>query len=177
MGLVRAVLKSGAVLYSACDVEYLRKYGEWVDIPLILSAVERPNYGASLLLFGEDSHFVTAAKAIYQIGKSRLGDLLKMTSPPPLTSKIIKESSDKNFRALDDSIIHNLLLSEHDVVRKATAIKCIRSLKKSRLESILANYTEADNYRYYNVIHWLDFGISVPRDRSMQVAGRLLAKM
>ena len=36
---VRAALKTGFVPYSAADIEYLRQFGEWEDIPLIIGAV------------------------------------------------------------------------------------------------------------------------------------------
>lgn len=172
--LVRTVLKSGSVPYSQHDIEFLQKFGEWSDIELIVSEIERPDYSVALLLL-DTSRYDLAARAIYSIGKGRLADLLKMSASPLLISKLVLISTDKDFRSIDDKIIDALLLSEHDIVRKAVALKCNRGFSKGRLKELMARYSAVQTYRYYNVFHWLDFGISIPKDRVVSGVDRIIA--
>ena len=65
--------------------------------------------------------------------------------------------------------------------RKAAALKCISALSKTRIARILDDYLSGANRghlgrqdRYYNVIHWLDFGVSAPRDRASVAAKKVL---
>ncbi|MDQ6987970.1 MAG: hypothetical protein Q9M25_09225, partial [Mariprofundaceae bacterium] len=55
-------------------------------------------------------------------------------------------------------------------VRKVTALLAIRSLTVKRIRDTLREYVLGDNYRYYNVIHWLDLGASMRRDDAKKVA-------
>ena len=179
LGRVRSALKSGFVDYSAADVEYLRRFGEWEDIPLIIEAVERPEAGpnrgiiASVL---DDSKYRSAARAIYTLGRTRLPEVLAMPAPSHLLAHLIAESSDKAFRSLSDASIMRLLRLEAEQVRKAAAVKCVRALSKRRVAKLLASYVSGDQFRYYNVVHWLDFGVSTPRDRALPAAEKVLNK-
>jgi hypothetical protein len=89
---------------------------------------------------------------------------------------VIVEAAEKAFRTLDDTAIYGLLYSKNDQVRKAASLKCIRALPKSRLQGLLAGYLATDGARYYNVIHWLDLGLSIPVDRAHQAADRLITR-
>ena len=44
--------------------------------------------------------------------------------------------------------------------------KCIVSLSKGRIRQLLNQYVSAYDWRYYNVIYWLDLGVSVQRARA-----------
>lgn len=176
LGLVRKALKSDFVNYSAADVEYLRRFGEWEDIPLVIDSVARPESGgSSLILSGlDDSKYRTAARTIYKLGRTRLPEVLAMQVPSRLLSHLIVATSDKVFRGLSDNSVTLLLRSENDTVRKAAALKCIRALPKDRVAKLLADYISGDQYRYYNVVHWLDFVVSTPRDRALLAAEKVL---
>ncbi|ACM21470.1 hypothetical protein Geob_3127 [Geotalea daltonii FRC-32] len=178
LGLVRNALKSGFVDYSSTDVEYLRKFGEWEDIKLIIDSVKRPEAGQNTLLLStpEDSKYQVSAKAIYALGRNRLTELLSMQLPSQLLSYLIVETPDKAFRELTDETIIRLLQYEDEKVRKCIALKCIRALTKKRLIKLLADYMSSDEQQYYNVIHWLDFGVSTPRDRAIQASDKVLKK-
>jgi hypothetical protein len=176
LSLVRAMLNKGFVPYSRHDIDYLQRFGDWNDIALIVSDIERTDYGVSVLLF-DTSRYDLAARAIYSVGKGRFSELLAMSAPPQLVSKLILISSDKEFRAVSDTVIDNLLLSKHDVVRKSVALKCGRSLSKRRLRNILTRYSTTGTYQYYNVLHWLDFGLSMPKDRVISGVDRAVAAM
>lgn len=175
---VRVALKSGFIDYSAADTEYLRKFGEWEDIPLIIDSAGRPEAGFGSLLISafDDSKYQTAARAIYALSRTRLSEVLTMQMPSKLLSHLIAETSEKAFRNLSDASIFILLRSESDVVRKTAALKCVRVLTKKRVAELLNNYVSGDQYRYYNVVHWLDFGVSTPRERALLAAEKALNK-
>ena len=179
MGRVRSALKSGFVDYSAADVEYLRRFGEWEDIPLIIEAVERPEAGRNRgILWSalDDSKYRAAARAIYALGRTRLPEVLAMPAPSQLLAHLVAESSDKAFRSLGDASIMLLLRSEAEQVRKSAALKCVRALSKGRVAKLLASYVSGNKFRYYNVVHWLDFGVSTPRVRALLAAENVLNK-
>jgi hypothetical protein len=178
LGRVREAIKSGFVDYSASDIEYLRRFGEWEDIPLIIDSLKRPEAGRSgtLLSSSDDSKFKEAARAIYALGRSRLNEALVMKAPSQLLSHLIVETSDKAFSGLSDVSITSLLQSEDDSVRKSASLKCIKSLPKRRVAKLLADYTSGYATHYYNVVHWLDFGVSTPRDMALSAVEKILNK-
>ena len=121
LGRVREVLRSGFVDYSSVDVEYLRKFGEWEDIPLIIDSLKRPEAGQQTFLLStfDDNKYQTAARAIYALGQNRLPEVLTMPAPDELLTRLISRTSDKAFRRLSDVSIILLLRSKSDAVRKS----------------------------------------------------------
>ncbi len=174
LGLVRKTLEGDFVGYSQLDVEYLQKHGEWQDIPLIIAATGRSEHGGSILSTDYATKYRSAAKAMYAVGKGRLPELLEHEMPKPLLSRLIIEISDKSFRTLSNDRLKDLLLDTDDTVRKACAIKAIRTLSRKRLTQILEDYIESEDQRYYNVTHWLDLGVSVPRDMAQKAAAKVI---
>jgi hypothetical protein len=176
--LVREVVKSGFVEYSEADIEYLRQFGEWEDIPLIVESLQRPKAGqtATLLSIPDTSRYKVAARAIYALGRSRLNEILTMQATGQLLSYVVVEVPDKAFRDLSDLLIIRLLRSEPDTLRKATALKSIRAFSKKRILKLQNEYISGDGSYYYNVIHWLDLGISASRNRVLSAAEKVLKK-
>lgn len=81
---------------------------------------------------------------------------------------------EKAFRELTDAAVSSLMQSETAGVRKLAALKYVRSFPRQRVKQFLEQYMAAEQF-YYNVIHWFDFGISVPRERMLRAAGKALA--
>jgi hypothetical protein len=165
---VRNNYRSNFVKSSVDEVEYLKKWGEWDDIPYIIKAEEHYTTSttrrASFLSFSiNDGWHCLIAEAIYNIGCSRLEELLGMDMPERVFVEIINISAIVKFSQLSDSIIFTMLNNEKDDIRKSCSLKCIQSFKKSRLKAILNDYMSRDDCRYYNVIHWLDFGVAMPK--------------
>lgn len=174
--LVRSMLTSGDVDYSATDLRYLAKFGQWCDIPLVIASLDRPENGrnhASLLSIASSSKFEDAARTLYALGKHRLNDLLATTMPGHLLARIIPLISDKAFQGLGDAAIVQLMRSETEEVRKLASLKYVRAFSRSRMMQFVEEYMAADQF-YYNVIHWFDFGISVPRNRMLRAAERAM---
>jgi len=89
---------------------------------------------------------------------------------------IIAEASDIVYRSLSDGSIIRLLRSDSVAVRKAASLKCVQALPKRRLMTILNSYMSLQQHRYYNVIHWLDFGLSAPRERALSAAKQTMKR-
>jgi len=173
---VRKHLADSSLAFSEHDLEYLGRYGEWQDIPLIVSLVGRYAWGGSLLSSGDGKKTRLAARALHRIGKGRTGELLGIEMPPELLARVIYGLSDKEFKTLSDQQIEGLLLSESDRVRKITALKCVRAFPKKRLIKTLHDYVTGEKHRYYNVVHWLDLGVSAPKETALRSAAKLLAR-
>jgi hypothetical protein len=175
--LVRTMLARGSLEYSAADLRYLAKFGEWCDVPLVIASLERPEYGrkfATLLSIGSSSKYDDAARTLYALGKHRPGDLLAAAMPGYLLARVIPLISDKAFARLSDAVIVPLMRSETENVRKLASLKYLRAFPRRRMKQFLDTYMAAEQL-YYNVIHWFDFGISVPSDRMLRAAGKALA--
>ena len=141
--------------------------------------MERPEAGRNLGIIEsvlDDSKYRAAARAIYTLGRTRLPEVFAMSAPSQLLARLIVESSDKAFRSLRDASIRLLLHSEAEQVRKVAALKCVRALSKGRVAKLLASYVSGNQFHYYNVVHWLDFGVSTPRERALLAAEKVLNK-
>lgn len=162
---IRNSMRSEYVKSSEDEIEYMRKLGEWEDIPFIFGAEKDfASTRASLLLRSTDDGWNSLiAKAIYNIGKDRLGELFELDIPPPILVDLIKASSSSKFSEIPDHVLWRLLDHKDDRVRKFASLKCVQSFKKSKLQSLLTEYLEGEEHRYYNVIFWLDFGVAMPK--------------
>ena len=174
--LLRSMLASGSIDYSAADLRYLAKFGQWCDISLVIASLDRPEYGrkyASVLSIPSSTKYEDAARTLYELGKHRLNDLLATTMPGHLLARIVLLIPDKAFSGLADAVVGSLMQSEIEDVRKAASLKYVRTVPRRRAKQFLEEYMAADQF-YYNVIHWLDFGISLPRDRMLRAAAKAL---
>jgi hypothetical protein len=86
--------------------------------------------------------------------------------------KLFRHSEASFFSYWKMGFLERLLLFNHesDGVRKSAALLAVRSLPAKRIKTILREYVGSENYRYYNVIHWLDLGASMRRDDARRVA-------
>lgn len=176
--LIRTTLQAGTVDPADADVVYLSKYGEWSDIPLIVAAAQRTDgTTASLLNPADPVKYKAAAQAIYRIGHKRLAEVVTLDMPTALLSRVVRAAAANVFKALPNSLLQELLRSTSADVRKSTALKCIRHLPRRRLSELLEKHISNDQPRYYNVVHWLDFGISVPRDRMLIAASAVIKRL
>jgi hypothetical protein len=173
LDLVRSVLSSEFVPYSDNDLEFLRRYGSWEDIPLIVKSLDRWSFAGSGRILA-DPEYSKVARAIVALGRGRLAELLAVEMPHQLLSHLIVHSTDKEFRDLTNEEIKLLFEKAHDGVRKAAALKCIRSFSKGRLTALMAEYLSEET-RFYNVVHWLDLGISTSRRAALRAATKAIS--
>jgi hypothetical protein len=178
LNLVRETLKQSNVDFSDADMSYLERFGEWEDIPLIIAMVERPS-GGGLLLFDSSNRFFEkykrAAQVVYKIGRARLPELLSIPMSSYLLTYLILQLGKSAMLSLPDALLQSFFRHENDVARKAASLMCVVFLSKRRLEKLLSEYLSGDQW-YYNVIHWLDFGVSLPRERATAGAKRAIER-
>jgi integrase len=73
---VRHVIRSGLIRVTAREIDYLRRFGEWEDIDLIISAVDQVPVSTLSLLIEEDSLSLPAVDALLQLSQGRFAELL-----------------------------------------------------------------------------------------------------
>lgn len=143
------------------EIRYLKKFGDWDDVNLIVSIVEKNPLGKFLLTSSVSVNEITnvGAEAMYYLGKHRVMDLLNLNMPSNLKGKIVENLSRKAFLQLEENyVINNLLLSKLEDIRMAALEQCVKCFGKDRLMKVLKYYVTLGSY-YYDVVHWLDFGI------------------
>ncbi len=173
--LVRSILAGTKIPYSSLDLAYLAKFGEWCDIPLVIASLERQEHrNTSTLLTSFSTKYDDAARALYALGKNRLLELLDTKMPDLLFTKLITLIPHTAFRDFPEAKIVHHLRSENETVRKIITLKLLLAFPRRRLMSLLEDYIAAEQ-SYYNVIHWLDFGISVSQVRMRLAVNRIMA--
>lgn len=164
---IRGNIQSGYARVLKEDIKYLEKHGEWIDIRLLLNV----EIGAIELVYSYEDFQEDAVKAIIKISRERsVSELLALEMPPVILKKTIELCAESRFSKISNDILLKLLYHESPDVRKATSIKVVLAFSVKRIKAILREYVSADKYRYYNVIHWLDLGASMPRDDARKVA-------
>ncbi|NWE38594.1 DUF4062 domain-containing protein [Pseudomonas yamanorum] len=162
VAVVRASLSDPTVVPIVADLEYLYQFGEWQDIPLVMSLVDRfklDDSGSLLSGFGIPRNAqALAVKILLKLGKNRLADILKLECSLRVKRHLICSINDKEFVSIDDDVILSVLQDSDDEVRKNCALKCAKTYSKNRLSSLLDRYNEEEQ-SFYNVIYWLDFGL------------------
>jgi hypothetical protein len=166
---VRRIVSSGFVPVSAVDIEFFERHGEWQDIKLLVSLLDRSEGSTLLGGYFDDKKLDPIARAIYSIGKDRFPELCKQTMPSRLLWRVIGCASDKQITSLGDFEVTQLYYSEETDIRNAILQKSIKVLSKARLNKLLAIQMTQDRLRYYNVSYWLDLGISLSRKQVLHV--------
>jgi hypothetical protein len=113
---------------------------------------------------------LATARALYAIGKSRLLDLLNSDLSISIRRHLLNVISKKEIRNLNDDVIIKELNNDDDQSRKILALRCVQAFSRSRISRLLHKYIEGDAQRYYNSVHWLDLGASMPREVAQKVA-------
>ena len=151
-------------------IDYIRACGEWDDISLLIDVLNPKETTAAVRAPRlEARHYRAVAKVIYRLGKARLDEVLAMPAPSRLLCHIVVEMADGAFRKLDSQTITNLLQSDDESLRRLSAVKCVRALSKSALVKYLKTHL-LEEKTYYNIVHWLDFGIAAPREQAEAAA-------
>ena len=162
-------LRSGYAGTSEADAKYLRKHGRWEDIPL-LAKPDMSYLGGNPLGGYEDFRHQTAKAILAMSREHSISELFALNVPEVTLKKTIQLCAESRFSQISDDALFGLLNHESEDVRKAASIKTVRAFSKRRIKTILYAYVSGDKYRYYNVIHWLDLGASMPRDEARKIA-------
>jgi hypothetical protein len=168
--LVRKTLDENDISFSANVLEFLAHFGDWSDRDRIISFTKKYSGSAASLLSSFNGNSEPIAAALYAVGKSRLVDLLNLAIPSDVRRHLIKAMSRKDINALSDDIVLMELNNEDDQFRKSFALKCVQAFSRSSIRKLLRKYADGDSQRYYNSIHWLDLGVSLPQKLARKVA-------
>jgi hypothetical protein len=128
-----------------------------------------------MTLFDEPNKYREAGRVIFHIGRERFSEIPGISKIEQLLPYIIAQATDIVYRSLSDASIIRMLRAENAAVRKAAALKCVRAFSRSRLATILKAYMSGEQQNYYNVVHWLDFGLSAPMEKVSKAAKKMLS--
>lgn len=162
IAVIRSTLADPSMTPVEADLEYFYSFGEWQDVALVIDLVKRLGPAASKSLLGgvEISREVQilAIKTILKLGKNRLADVLALDCPGIIKRNVISSIKDREFISLGDDLILGMLNDDDSEIRKHCTLKCAKTYTKARLLALFDRYNRADQI-FYNVIHWLDFGL------------------
>lgn len=174
--LVREVVVSEQSPFAAEVLDYLGRYGDWSDIDRIIvyadGAISRQ---VTILGRDYDVQSDVTATALYKVGRKRLPDLFEVTTDARMKSVILRQLTKAEIRSWPDDWLLEQFRHENDAYRKTLALRVLECLPKKRLKKLLDTYVEGGEYRYYNVVHWLDFGVSAPMATVHLLVGKELA--
>ena len=161
---IRKNIQDGYTETSPEDAKYLGNNGEWEDISLLANS----SLSTSEINYIDFQDQI--AKAILKIARRRsVSDLVSIEIPANILKRMIELCSNSKFSKIADIALLVLFNHESADVRKAASIKAVQVFSAKRIRSTLREYISSDKYRYYNVIHWLDLGASMPRAEARKV--------
>lgn len=176
LDVVRHVLDDDLITFSSVVVKYLGKCGSWGDVQRVARLLEKPDYRGSRGLLGNDrsQDFSISADAVCRLGRRQPGDLITATLSKPLWRRVVIQMPKATFASLGDDMIFSLLDTDNERMRLVVVLKCVACLSKSRLRKLMLLYSSKGDGHYYNVIHWLDFGLSLPASQVKHGATQML---
>ncbi|MEH6756464.1 MAG: hypothetical protein V7676_03005 [Parasphingorhabdus sp.] len=172
IGLIRATLDSTEIDLSPELLAYLANFGDWSDVGRIERLTSSSKGNRGLLDFSYNIFAEEKAAAIFKLGKHRIADLLNADMSAPIRKALTKLYPKSIFRNLSNDAIIAELDKKDDEYRIIFTLKCIESLPKKRIETILNQYIDRDTQRYYNCVHWLDLGASLPKKQANAIVCR-----
>lgn len=175
--LVRQVIDNGEVIAGISILNYLHRFGEWQDVERLLRLKRPFRLIQSVLYTPEDGTVNDIARALHGVSRGRLSDLFEKVTEPALRAAVYRQLTVKELLHRNDEAILQDLNHESETLRKTVSARCVEAFSKKRIANLLRTYTERDEYRYYNVIHWLDLGVSMPMSIAKKLVRAELASM
>ena len=168
---IRKNLNSGYTETSKIDATYLAEHGEWIDIPL-LAKIDTSGLSANWAIpTNQVDSQLEIAKAILNVSREHdVSDIFSLKLSATTLKNVIRLCPESRFLNVSDDALLELLDHESADIRKATSIKAIQAFPAERIKSTLYSYVNRDKPRYYNVIHWLDLGMSMSIEEARKVA-------
>ncbi len=159
LDLVRELAVEGPLPAADLLAQFMGSHGTFDDIAVLVKTGVGSSSGG---FFGskvlqDNTAFVV--DAILKLGKGRLAEVLELEMPAKLKIAVIDRIPSAQFKQMDMTRIARLLAEKDDNVRKAACLRFISTFPKKIIAIEMSDYLEQDTY-FYNVAHWLDFGIS-----------------
>ncbi len=163
LSLIRKTIATQDVDIDDVVIKYLGQHGDWSDIERISQLHNVLSKQTASLLHSPPELWPTAGKALHKLAKYRLADLLQLETSVSLKRSVLRQLTKGDMASLGDDFLINTLNEQDERLRKMAAVKCAQHLSKARLAQLLKGYLGQSIPHFYNVIHWLDLGISMPR--------------
>ena len=173
VGRIRENVGSGYAGVTKRDVEYMGQHGSWVDIELVakIDKVNVHSSGWPQGQLGSDEFEVGVAAAIMRIARGHeLSEVVRINMPEAVLKTVVERCADARFATIGHDALLYLLDHDSAEVRKAAAKKAVSALPRKRVKKTLEEYAGREKFWYYNVVHWLDVGASMPRAAARRVA-------
>lgn len=174
LDLIRKALSDNELEGSSAILSYLGRFGKWSDIELIKKLVDTPKSSFSLLGLPKEELVEEKASAILSLGRDRSVDMLDLPMDNDIRIALAMRLPSKVIADLDDNIILRELERDIDRYRSVFAQKCILALPRARVTALIDRYVDSAEHRYYNSVHWLDLGSSLPTKVARQIAQKAL---
>lgn len=173
LGIVRGYLKSKGSTISVTIMTYFKKYGDFDDIPKLCNA--KIKLAGTFLGNFSDGQISNKALAdtILFLSKGKESELLEIDISDALRVNVFSQMTINGFKNIPHHKIIALLNNKNSFLRERVCLKAIEAMSKSQITSLLSDYSQQGTY-FYNVIHWLDFGISLNKTTSRKAIKRYL---
>lgn len=149
---------------------YLARFGDWQDVERILKLGRDGQESRNALALPKISLPEERAAALLSVGKNRVADLLALELEASIKTAVLKQIPKSTFVSLSDDLVLQELAQSSTECRAIVALLCVQTFSKARVTALLDSYIDNSEYRYYNSIHWLDLGASLPNKLSKSVA-------
>jgi hypothetical protein len=173
MPLIRGVISAGNVVILMPIMDYFKRYGEWDDISLLNKAKFTNDRTFLDLYTDNESVYDSLAQVYMKIAKGREVGLIFSDIENSIKHRLIAKLPIRAFSDLNDAQILRLLGDGNPLVREKASLRVIELFSKARVENILYRI-HTDGAYFYNVVYWLDFGISVKQSIFQPVVKKVL---
>jgi len=176
IGKIRNKIDEFNLEFSLSIIKYLEKFGAWDDVARIIKLCSNFPFRSFNMFadYDRSTDYSYSAKAILKLSRGRLGDLFALDIPANLLKFIYKEMSNTVIAKFDDHKIITMLNNQDESVRKILSLKLITSVTKARLKKIVDTYINSNQAYYYNVVFWLDLGLSSSEARRKNIAQKAM---
>lgn len=164
LDLVRELASTGKIDLDAGDLSFLAKYGAWRDVNLIVKNEQKILSASSVWYERNESTLEIYADTLLRLAKSRAPALIDVGASATVLTTVIRNMAKKRFAEISEANILSLLLVDNDKLRRMVCLRLISVWPRARLKKLLDRYMDDGQKQFYNVIYWLDFGASVPKD-------------
>ena len=170
LAAIRKGIEREEVKFSKYAMQFIARYGDWSDHDRILKSYGRVRQRRNSLFEKTDYGHESLAHALYSIGRLRLVDLLSLDLDMEVKQAIYLQMGRQDILRLAKDFLSKELRRPETEVRKVVALKCIQAMPRSGITKMLRAYTADMEGLFYNVVHWLDLGASMPREEVQTIS-------
>ncbi|NKK00004.1 DUF4062 domain-containing protein [Rhizobium leguminosarum bv. viciae] len=175
LDLVRMVIEKLELDATDATLDYLARFGDWSDIERIKKMGSYSKTRPTLLGMLDVKLPSQKASTIFALGKGRLADLLALDLDSSIRIALAKRLPNKVLLSLKDELLLRELGRDDDRYRSIFALRCVQTLSKARVSSLMDKLFDSER-RFYNSVHWLDLGAAFPSRLAKKIADRALSE-